>query len=200
MDEWATLDALGAILAAKGPEQRSSRLDILRDALTPSYLRDTPSSPQADIALSDPSARPGKIGPPSGPPTTLDKLGGFAADAAGWLAPEVKTIGAMAVPLKGGDIFAQRIRDLIRKLPDTSPHEGKVAIGEVYDAYRDAYPRDYQSQKAFGYRLVNAGKTRNLDLARLDMPEYMDKELRLRSETPWGDDTVHFVVRPDDKK
>jgi hypothetical protein len=63
-----------------GQPQRQSRWDMLRDALTPGYFRDTPSSPQADRALADPNARPGKIGPPSGPPTGMQIAGGLAGD------------------------------------------------------------------------------------------------------------------------
>jgi len=104
----------------------------------------------------------------------------------------------MAGPLKGGDVFAQRILDLVRKLPDTGVHQGKVAIGELYDAYRKAHPREYESPKSFGYRLVNAAKDRKLNLNRLDLPETMSAELRQRSATPWDQDTVHFVRRPNE--
>ncbi len=79
--------------------QRQSRFDILRqgldaakDYLTPGYFRDTPSSPQADRALADPDARPGKIGPPSGPPTGMQIAGGLAGD-----------VGLNALP--GGKLF-----------------------------------------------------------------------------------------------
>jgi hypothetical protein len=80
----------------------ASRMDILRqgldrlkESLMPDYLRDTPSSPQADRALADPNGKPRKIGPPSGPATTLEKMGGFASDAAASLAPELKGAAVM---------------------------------------------------------------------------------------------------------
>jgi hypothetical protein len=41
---------------------------------------------------------------------------------------------------------------------------------------------------------VAAAKGRELELGRLDLPERMDRDLRLRSEAPWGNDTVHFVI------
>src|SRR5258707_2061106 len=75
-DDYDIADNLRAMLP--GEPQRQSRLDMLRDALTPDYMRDTPSSPQADRALADQNARPGKIGPPSGPPTAAQIAGGFA--------------------------------------------------------------------------------------------------------------------------
>jgi DNA-binding CsgD family transcriptional regulator len=91
--------------ALPGEPQRQSRgeilgqgLDKLRDFLTPGYLRDTPSSPQADRALADPNARPGKIGPPSGPPTTAQMIGGLGADVASNMLP----LGKLTPLLAGG--------------------------------------------------------------------------------------------------
>jgi hypothetical protein len=76
------------------PRGQPANLDDLRNQLTPSYFKDTPSSPQADEALANPFAQPGKIGPPSGPPTTMEQIGGFAADAAANALPVGKAAGA----------------------------------------------------------------------------------------------------------
>jgi transcriptional regulator with XRE-family HTH domain len=62
-------------------------LGIAREQLTPSYMRDTPSSPQADQALADPNGMPRKIGPPSGPATAVQVGTGIAGDIASGLAP-----------------------------------------------------------------------------------------------------------------
>lgn len=116
-------DALNQALDRLGPPQRQSRSDILqsgldraRDYLTPSYLRDTPSSPQADQALADPNARPGKIGPPSGPPTTAQMIGGVGADVASNALPWGKLSGgalakwlaAIGIPWKPAEVETLR--------------------------------------------------------------------------------------------
>ena len=98
----------------------------------------------------------------------------------------------------GSEAFANRVNTLVSEMPDTAPHEGKVAIAQVYEAWKKAYPRDVMSAKVFGHRLVNAAKGGLLKLARLDLPEGLPHDLRRASETPWGNDTVHFVRKRDD--
>jgi hypothetical protein len=90
------------------------------------------------------------------------------------------------------DGFATRVKDLARSL-STPPFQGRVAIAQVYDAYGRVHP-DAGSLASFKERLVAAAKGRELELGRLDLPERMDRDLRLRSEAPWGNDTVHFVI------
>jgi hypothetical protein len=88
--------------------------------------------------------------------------------------------------------FAARIKEVARSL-STPPFEGRVAIAQVYDAYGKVHP-DAGSLASFKERLVRAAKARQLDLGRLDLPERMDRDLRLRSAAEWGTDEVHFVV------
>jgi hypothetical protein len=88
--------------------------------------------------------------------------------------------------------FAGRINAVASTLT-TPPFQGRVAIAEVYDAYGRQHP-DAGSLASFKERLVAAAKARELDLSRLDLPEHMDRDLRERSRTAWGSDTVHFVV------
>lgn len=88
--------------------------------------------------------------------------------------------------------FATRVSDVARTL-STPPFQGRVAIAQVYDAYGKVHP-DAGSLASFKERLVGAAKARQLDLSRLDLPERMAKDLRLRSETAWDTDQVHFVV------
>jgi hypothetical protein len=90
------------------------------------------------------------------------------------------------------DGFATRVKDVAGRL-STPPFQGRVAIAQVYDEYGRVHP-DAGSLANFKERLVSAAKARELDLGRLDMPERMDRDLRLRSEAQWGTDHVHFVV------
>jgi hypothetical protein len=96
---------IGALLAGQdlpGERQTLSRSDILaegggrlKEALAPSYLKDTPPTPESDIALADPAGKPRKIGPPSGPSTTAQIAGGLGADVASGLLPEGKVLGVI---------------------------------------------------------------------------------------------------------
>jgi len=90
------------------------------------------------------------------------------------------------------DGFAARIKEVAGSL-STPPFQGRVAIAQVYDAYGKVHP-DAGSLASFKERLVRAAKARVLDLGRLDLPERMDRDLRLRSAAQWGTDEVHFVV------
>lgn len=93
--------------------------------------------------------------------------------------------------------FAERVLAVARALK-TPFHDGQgyfpgqVAIAQVYDAYRQAYP-DAGTLESFKERLVTAAKARELCLVRLDMPQYMNIDLRQRSEAMWGTYEVHFV-------
>ncbi|MFZ4072007.1 MAG: hypothetical protein ACOYJ6_18145 [Caulobacterales bacterium] len=91
-----------------------------------------------------------------------------------------------------GGSFAERVRDVALTL-STPPFTGRVAIAQVYDAYGKAHP-DAGSLQSFKERLVQAAKSREIDLGRLDLPERMSKDLRQRSEAKWGSDEVHFVI------
>jgi len=75
----------------------------------------------------------------------------------------------------------------------TPPFQGRVAIAQVYDAYGRIHS-DAGSLASFKARLIEAAKTHEILLGRLDLPERMDKDLRVRSETPWDTEYVHFVL------
>jgi hypothetical protein len=90
------------------------------------------------------------------------------------------------------DSFPARVNLIARKLT-TPPFQGRVAIAQVYDAYGREFS-DAGSLDSFKQRLVAAGKTRELHLSRLDLPEHMNRDLRTRSATPAGSDEVHFIV------
>jgi hypothetical protein len=89
--------------------------------------------------------------------------------------------------------FAERVKQIASALK-TPPFQGRVAIAQVYDAYKQKYRGDSPNIENFKIRLVNAAKRRELDLGRLDLPEHMDRDLRQRSAAAWGKDEVHFVV------
>ncbi len=158
--------------AKSAPSRKPSDVD-LREEMNKLLSESSTARPAASTAAKPPDAGLGKAKAALGTPAE----------------------GGVAKQSTMGDVFSSRIKDLMTKIPDTAPHQGKVAIGELYDAYRKAFPREYESPRTFGFRLVNAAKARNLDMARLDMPERLDPDLRLRSQTQWGDDTVHFVTR-----
>ncbi|MDQ0503778.1 hypothetical protein [Xanthobacter agilis] len=88
--------------------------------------------------------------------------------------------------------FAERVRQVAAALT-TPPFQGRVAIAQVYDAYGREHP-DAGSLQSFKARLIAAAYANLLELGRLDMPERMDRDLRLRSEAAWGRDCVHFVI------
>jgi hypothetical protein len=88
--------------------------------------------------------------------------------------------------------FAARVKEVAKSL-STPPFQGRVAIAQVYDAYGRVHA-DAGSLVNFKDRLVTAAKERQLELGRLDLPERMEQDLRLRSEAPWGADSVHFVI------
>lgn len=88
--------------------------------------------------------------------------------------------------------FAARVQAVAEALT-TPPFQGRVAIAQVYDAYGRVHP-DAGSLQSFKERLVAAAFKQLLQLGRLDLPERMDRDLRLRSEAPWGRDLVHFVI------
>lgn len=88
--------------------------------------------------------------------------------------------------------FATRVQAVAEALT-TPPFQGRVAIAQVYDAYGRVHP-DAGSLQSFKERLVAAAFKQLLQLGRLDLPERMDRDLRLRSEAPWGRDLVHFVI------
>jgi hypothetical protein len=90
------------------------------------------------------------------------------------------------------DGFAARVRNIAKSL-STPPFHGRVAIAQVYDAYGRVHA-DAGSLASFKERLVAVAKERELQLGRLDLPERMNQDLRLRSEVHWGTDTVHFVI------
>jgi hypothetical protein len=130
-----------------------------------------------------------------------DAVGGLRALAVGLpkcdargLRKQLIRIGLQrgAKPARPPDVFAARVKEVAKSL-STPPFQGRVSIAQVYDAYGRIHP-DAGSLASFKERLVAAAKGRELELGRLDLPERMDRELRLRSEAPWGTDTVHFVI------
>jgi hypothetical protein len=121
-----------------GEPQRQSRFDILRqgldsarDYLTPDYFRDTPSSPQADRALTDPTARPGKIGPPSGPPTGMQIAGGLAGDVGLNALPLGKMLAAMPFAIAGNPEMMARFRDLVAKGYSRQAIADELGVGKA---------------------------------------------------------------------
>jgi len=120
-------------LEAQGPERRESRSDILKNALAPSYLQDTPSSPQADAALANPFAPAGKIGPPSGPPTTMEQIGGFAADVGSNLVPAGKAAGALKGMFLPAPAYAAERAAKMLKLGQTARE-----VWDQYGIFQDA--------------------------------------------------------------
>jgi hypothetical protein len=120
-------------LEAQGPEQRQSREEILRKTMTPSYFRDTPSSPEADAVLANPFAPAGKIGPPSGAPTTVEKMGGFAADMASSLIPGGKAAAALKGMFLPAPIYAAERAEKMLKLGSTMKD-----IWDQYGIFKDA--------------------------------------------------------------
>jgi hypothetical protein len=114
------IHAVIAEQALPGEPQRRSRGDILeegagqlKEALAPSYLKDTPPTPESDLALADPTGKPRKIGPPSGPPTTLDKMGGVGADIASAVLPE---LGAAKLAMPALGMAPRQIRSHLDEL------------------------------------------------------------------------------------
>jgi hypothetical protein len=100
--------------------------------------------------------------------------------------------GSRSPELRKPDGFAGRVKEVAKSL-STPPFVGRVAIAQLYDAYGRVHP-DAGSLTSFKERLVAAAKGHELELGRLDLPERMDRDLRLRSEASWGTDTVHFVI------
>ncbi len=88
--------------------------------------------------------------------------------------------------------FATKVIQVASKL-STPPFEGRVAIAQVYDQYGELFP-DAGSLASFKDRLIKSAISREIQLGRLDLPERMSDELRLRSETTWNREEVHFVV------
>jgi hypothetical protein len=104
--------------------------------------------------------------------------------------PRLKLKGESKETTPGG--FADRVKAVARAL-DTPPFQGRVAIAQIYDAYGRQHP-DAGSLASFKERLVTAARARKLELSRLDLPEYMERDLRERSQTVWDSNEVHFVV------
>jgi hypothetical protein len=100
------------------------------------------------------------------------------------------TVRGGSAPANGQ--FATLVKQLAEQLT-TPPFQGRVAIAQVYDAYGRIHP-DAGSLTSFKARLIEAAKRHEILLGRLDLPERMDKDLRLRSETPWDTEYVHFVL------
>jgi hypothetical protein len=133
--------------------------------------------------------------------TINDVVGGLRALAVGLpkcdatgLRKQLIRIGLQrgSKPGKPPDIFAVRVKEVAKSL-STPPFQGRVAIAQVYDAYGRVH-HDAGSLASFKERLVAAAKGHEIELGRLDLPERMDRDLRLRSEASWGADSVHFVI------
>ena len=77
--------------------------------------------------------------------------------------------------------FAGKVIQVASKL-STPPFQGRVAIAQVYDQYGELFP-DAGSLASFKDRLIKAAINREIQLGRLDLPERMSDELRLRSKT-----------------
>lgn len=67
-----------------------------------------------------------------------------------------------------------------------------VAIYEAYSAYGHTYP-DAGSLDSFKTRIVEAARARHLSLARCDLPQAMDAEIRELSATEYHGETLHYV-------
>jgi hypothetical protein len=90
------------------------------------------------------------------------------------------------------DGFAKLVKQVAERLT-TPPFEGRVAIAQVYDAY-GRVNSDAGSLASFKERLIEAARKHEILLGRLDLPERMDKDLRIRSETAWDTEHMHFVL------
>ncbi|MGP0061442.1 MAG: hypothetical protein ACLPID_19395 [Beijerinckiaceae bacterium] len=135
--------------------------------------------------------------------TITEAVDGVAAAAIGLQKCDIDTFrkgvialaverASTALPSPPDDSFAARIMHVAEKLT-TPPFQGRVAIAQIYDAYGRVHP-DAGSLQSFKARLVEAAEAQKILLGRLDLPERMDKDLRLRSETSWGTNRVHFVI------
>jgi hypothetical protein len=100
--------------------------------------------------------------------------------------------------------FAARVADLLNSMPDAktasgAPLKGRVAISDLWDAFKNAYPKhpDSEHPDAFKNRLVQAAKDRLLSLGRADLPERLTPDMLQKSATKWGREEVHFVNKPD---
>ena len=89
--------------------------------------------------------------------------------------------------------FADKVNELVKTLPDTAmpsgaKHPNRVAISEVYEAYRTACPGEYYSQSLtkFKTRLVELAKNRLVTLGRADLPERLRPETLTASATLWN--------------
>jgi hypothetical protein len=74
-----------------GDPKPQSRWDVLYNNLVPSWLKDTPGA-----EMPPPGATPGKIGPPSGPPSFANPSPDLLPEVLSWLAPGGKAAGAAA--------------------------------------------------------------------------------------------------------
>lgn len=106
--------------------------------------------------------------------------------------PKVQAQPSATEVLNGTGNFATKVHGIASKL-STPPFQGRVAIAQVYDAYGKVYP-DAGALKRFKERLVDAARSREIQLGRLELPERMGNDLRERSETRWDQDSVHFVI------
>jgi hypothetical protein len=97
-----------------------------------------------------------------------------------------------AAGTNGKTSFAAKVNEVASKL-STPPFRGRVAIAQVYDAYGKVYP-DAGPLEKFKERLVDAAKSKDIQLGRLDLPERMGRDLRERSEIRWNREEVHFVI------
>jgi hypothetical protein len=97
-----------------------------------------------------------------------------------------------AAGINGKTNFAAKVNEVASKL-STPPFYGRVAIAQVYDSYGKVYS-DAGSLEKFKERLVDAAKSKEVQLGRLDLPERMGRDLRERSEVHWNKEEVHFVI------
>ena len=144
-----------AVLAGDGlpgPAQRRSRGDILgegadtlKEALAPSYLKDTPPTHESDVALADPAGKPRKIGPPSGPPAAMQIVGGLASDIASGIAPEGKALGVAGAIGRRGLASPRQIRSHLDELNE-AVRAGRMTPEQLGEArVRMGLPREVPS-------------------------------------------------------
>lgn len=194
---WRTLEAgLGALLG-QGRLPEITKPGVTERVLLAGLAGGTAKSMPEAVKLVAFAA----LGRPPGDPAALRNGTIALALANARRGPAAATTPPVAQPAsppaKASDgpadgVFAGRVTEVAQALT-TPPFQGRVAIAQVYDAYGRAFP-DAGSLQSFKERLIAAAFARQLELGRLDMPEYMDKELRQRSEAAWGRDFVHFVI------
>ena len=143
----------------QGQPQPQSRWDVLYNNLVPSWLKDTPPSPMPPEGTT-----PGKIGPPSGPPSLGTLSPDTLPEALSWLAP-----GGKAAAMAGKEVIPAIMAGLKAKTANMSDYSLATAMGskgfpkeQIHDATKwflgaDEQPRFEISDREARGRPLPAG-------------------------------------------